>query len=74
MYIEGMWVFTKAFENCVVRIIMGLIIIGILMTVHWGVAIAALVFIGSLRLYDSYRKEQKELEQKEEDKDQSGKG
>lgn len=61
-----MWVFTKAFDNCVVRVILALVLIYCIMASHWLILVVSAIFAGSLLLYDAYRKEQKELEQTEE--------
>lgn len=61
-----MWVFTKAFDNCVVRVILALVLIYCIMASHWLIFVVCAIFAGSLLLYDAYMKEQKELEQTEE--------
>lgn len=61
-----MWVFTKAFDNCVVRLILALVLIYCIMASHRLIFVVCVIFAGSLLLYDAYRKEQKELEQTEE--------
>lgn len=60
-----MWVFTKAFDNCVVRVILAMVLIYCIMASHWLIFVVCAIFAGSMLLYDAYRKEQKELEQTE---------
>lgn len=60
-----MWVFTKAFDNCVVRVILALVLIYCIMASHWLIFVVFAIFAGSLLLYDACRKEQKELDQTE---------
>ena len=60
-----MWVFTKAFDNCVVRVILALVLIYCIMASHWLIFVVCAIFAGSLLLYDAYMKEQNELEQTE---------
>ena len=60
-----MLVFTKAFDNCVVRVILALVLIYCIMDSHWLIFVVCAIFAGSLLLYDAYMKEQNELEQTE---------
>ena len=58
-----MWVFTKAFDNLVIRIALAILVVFCFMAEGFafvfGVIVTA-IFIGSMLLYDSYRKEQKD--------------
>lgn len=64
-----MWVFTKAFDNLVIRIALAILVVFCFMAegtaFAFGIIVTA-IFIGSILLYDSYRKEQKQLEQKDD--------
>ena len=64
-----MWVFTKAFDSFVVKIVLAILVIFCFMAEGaafiFGVFLTA-IFIGSMLLYDSYRREQKQHGKKDD--------